>query len=81
MCLYVLSRWSGGTVTVKGYASNAFTSGTTLVTISCNSIGTSFTGTNYTWFTISSPAAYSHYEVRGSLGHDHYTWPVILAST
>ena len=79
MCLYVLSNWAGANITLKGFSSNSFTSGTTLVSFAASTIGTSFTGTNYTWHTLSTTGSFSHYELSGSTKHDHYTWPVILA--
>ncbi len=82
LCLYALASWSGISLTLKGFSNNTFSSGVTLATISCNSIGIdSVAGLNYTWFTIGSPAAYSHYEISAPTGHGSYTWPVILAST
>jgi hypothetical protein len=81
MCLYILSDWNGATITLRGFTSNAFVSGTTLVTILANNIGTSYTGVNYTWFQIASPGSYTHYEIRANQRHNHYTFAPILSSS
>jgi hypothetical protein len=80
LCLFALASWSGTSLTLRGFTSNAFSSGVILATIPCNNIGVNSTsGMNYTWFTLTTTGSYSHYELRATTGQGSYTWPVILA--
>jgi hypothetical protein len=79
---YLTNRnWRNGTYTLAGFASNAFTGGTTLVSGSCSTIGISTLGRNYTWFTLTTTGSYAYYELRYSLPHNSFTWPVLLCGT
>ena len=81
MCTVSMSTWGPATIVLRGFTSNAFSGGTTLVTFSASSVPVSGDGTGYGWFALSTTGSYSHYELSYSgAKHDHYTWAPILAA-
>jgi hypothetical protein len=83
LCQYAgSSSWNsnGAMVTLKGFTSNAYAGGTTLLSIAGNTMGQSQDGNNYSWHKLTATGSFSHYEISASAKHDHYTWPPILAA-
>jgi hypothetical protein len=82
ICMGARANWFGSWVTLRGFPSSSFSSGTVLATVQVTAaITLSSTGDNYSWFVISDPAAFAYYEFRATVSHGTYTWPIILAST
>ena len=81
MCTVSMSTWGPATIVLRGFTSNAFSGGTTLVSFAASSVPVSGDGTGYGWFALSTTGSYSHYELSYSgAKHDHYTWAPILAA-
>jgi hypothetical protein len=84
ICMTEFRSWNGKTVTLKGFPSRGFSSGTVIATKTVdNSMALSTTGDNYRWFAIAAPASFAYYEFSANNHIDpgRYTWPIILAST
>jgi hypothetical protein len=84
ICMTERRSWFGRTLTLMGFPSRSFSSGTVLATkVVDSSCKLSTTGDNYSWFTIGAPASFAYYEFFADGHHDNsiYTWPIILAST
>ena len=84
ICMTQRASWFGRTLTLMGFPSRSFSSGTVLATkVVDSSCNLSNTGDNYSWFTIGAPASFAYYEFFANGHHDSgkYAWPIILAST